>query len=61
MKARGDEGFINKYPEDAAEIAGLIRQADSETAIALLQVWGSKQRDIGALKAIATLKEVTDA
>lgn len=54
-----DESFINKYPNDAAEIVMLVRQADRATAIRLLQVWGSKQRDIGAIKAIDTLRTAT--
>jgi hypothetical protein len=59
---RGDEGYINKYPEDAAEMVALVRQADQETAIRLLQIWGSKQRDIGSIKALEMAKEaVTDA
>lgn len=52
----GDEKYINKFPEDAAEIASLVRQGDLGIAIKLLQVWGSKQRDIGAIKAIDTVK-----
>jgi hypothetical protein len=51
-----DENYINKYPHDAAEMAGLIRQADEATAVKLAQIWGSKQRDIGALKAIEMIK-----
>ena len=54
---RGDEEYINKYPDDAAEIANLIRQADPGMAVRLLQVWGSKQRDIGAIKALETARE----
>lgn len=53
----GDENYINKYPEDAAEIADLVRQGDRAIAIRLLQVWGSQQRDIGAIKAIEIVKE----
>jgi hypothetical protein len=58
---RGDEDYINKYPNDAAEIAMLVRQADRATAIHLLKVWGSKQRDIGALKVLELMKERVDA
>lgn len=57
--SKPDADFINKYPNDAAEIAMLVRQADRATAIRLLQVWGSKQRDIGAIKAIDTLRSST--
>lgn len=57
----GDEHYINKYPDDAAEMALLVRQADRGTAILLLQIWGSKQRDIGALKAIDITKERINA
>lgn len=57
MSERGDENYINKFPEDAGEIAALVRQADLQTAVRLLQVWGSKQRDIGSLKAIDMAKE----
>ncbi len=53
----GDENYINKYPDDAGEMTLLVRMADLETATRLLQVWGSKQRDIGAIKAIETIKE----
>jgi hypothetical protein len=53
----GDEHYINKYPHDAAEMARLLRQADEVTAVRLLQVWGSKQRDIGGLKALELMKE----
>lgn len=60
MKTRGDEGYINKFPDDAAEIASLVRQADANTAVRLLQVWGSKQRDIGGLKAIEMLKRMKE-
>jgi hypothetical protein len=56
----GDENYTNKFPKDAAEIANLVRQADPLTATRLLQVWGSKQRDIGALKAIQTFKGQID-
>lgn len=56
MTMAGDTHYINKFPKDAAEIADLVRQADLATATKLLQVWGSKQRDIGALKAIETIK-----
>lgn len=56
-----DKGFINKYPDDAAEMARLVRQADDVTAVRLLQVWGSKQRDIGAIKAIELVREGIDA
>lgn len=52
-----DVNYINKFPEDAAEIARDIRGVDFETATKLLQLWGSKQRDIGALKAIEMMKE----
>lgn len=52
----GDENYINKFPKDAAAMADLVRQADFATATKLLQVWGSKQRDIGAIKAIETIK-----
>jgi hypothetical protein len=58
---RGDENYINKYPNDAAEIAMLVRKADRVSAIRLLQVWGSKQRDIGGLKALELMKERTNA
>jgi|KBSMisStaDraftv2_1062788.scaffolds.fasta_scaffold5031423_1 hypothetical protein len=58
---KGDEGYINKYPDDAAEMAVLIQQADLPTAVSLLQVWGSKQRDIGSLKALELMKERTNA
>lgn len=61
MPDRGDESYINKFPNDAAEIAMLVRQADRRAAITLLQVWGSKQRDLGALKAIQMLKESSNA
>jgi hypothetical protein len=54
---RGDERYINKFPDDAAEMARLVRQADEMTAMRLLQVWGSKQRDIGGLKALELMKE----
>jgi hypothetical protein len=54
---RGDEGYTNKYPDDAGEIAMLVRQADAATAVRLLQVWGSKQRDIGSIKALELAKE----
>jgi len=47
-----DKKYFNGEPEDAAEIADLVRRADLQVAIRLLQVWGSKQRDIGSLKAI---------
>lgn len=57
----GDEEYINKFPEDAAEIASLVRQGDLRIAIRLLQVWGSKQRDIGAIKAIEVMKEKLNA
>ena len=53
----GDENYINKFPEDAAEIARTVRDADFETATRLLEFWGSKQRDIGAIKAIEIMKE----
>lgn len=57
-----DDGYINKFPEDAAEIATLVRKADLETAVRLLQVWGSKQRDIGSIKALDMAKQaVRDA
>ena len=56
-----DEGYINKFPEDAAQIAVLVRQADLPTAVKLLQVWGSKQRDIGSIKAIEIAKERVNA
>lgn len=52
----GDENYINKFPEDAAEIATLVRETDFGTAAKLLQIWGSKQRDIGAIKAIEIFK-----
>ena len=58
---RGDEDYINKFPDDAAEIASLIQQADLPTAVALLQVWGSKQRDIGGIKALQMVREAADA
>lgn len=51
-----DDGYINKFPADAAEIAVLVRQADLETAVKLLQVWGSKQRDIGSIKALENVR-----
>jgi hypothetical protein len=35
-------------PADAAAIARLVRKADDVTAVKLLQVWGAKQRVIGA-------------
>jgi len=53
---RGDEHYINKFPDDAAEIAFLVRETDIATAECILQVWGSKQRDIGSLKAIEMTK-----
>jgi hypothetical protein len=56
-----DEGYINKFPDDAAEMAALIRQADLPTAVRLLQVWGSKQRDIGSIKALELAKERINA
>lgn len=57
-----DDGYINKFPDDAAEMAALVRRTDLETATRLLQVWGSKQRDIGAIKALEMAEEaVTDA
>jgi len=52
-----DAKYINKFPDDAAEMAELVRQDDLQTAVMLLQLWGSKQRDIGALNAIEMLKE----
>lgn len=52
----GDEGYINKFPDDAAEMAVLIQQADLPTAVSLLQVWGSKQRDIGAISALKSIE-----
>lgn len=58
---RGDEHYINKFPDDAASIALLIREADLETAVSLLKLWGSKQRDIGGLKALELMKERTNA
>jgi hypothetical protein len=61
MPDRGDENYINKFPDDAAEIASLVRQADARVAVTLLQIWGSKQRDIGAIKAIQMLKESSNA
>jgi len=54
---RGDEGYINKYPDDAEEMATLVRQADCQTAVKLLQVWGAKQRDIGAIKGLELARE----
>lgn len=57
----GDEHYINKFPHDAAEMARLLRQADEITAVRLLQVWGSKQRDIGGLKALELMKERSHA
>lgn len=57
----GDEHYINKFPEDASEMAALIRRADEFTAIRLMQVWGAKQRDIGAIKAIDLMKERSHA
>lgn len=53
----GDENFLNKYPDDAAEIASLVRRMNLDEATRLLQVWGSKQRDIGSIHAIQILKE----
>lgn len=58
---RSDKGYINKYPDDAAEMARLVRQADDLTAVRLLQVWGAKQRDVGAIKAIDMVREGVDA
>lgn len=52
---------INEYPSDAAEIARLVRQADELTAVRLLQVWGSKQRDLGSIRAIDELGESINA
>lgn len=57
----GDEGYINKFPNDAAEMARLVRRADDLTAVRLMQVWGAKQRDIGAIKAIDMVREGVDA
>ncbi len=57
MKASSDKGYINKYPDDAAEIAELVRRADLETAISLLQIWGSQQADRGMLAAIERFKD----
>lgn len=57
MTPRGDENYINKFPDDAAQIARLVRRADDVTAVRLLQVWGARQRDIGGLKAIETIME----
>jgi len=57
MTPRGDESYINKFPDDAARIARLVRRADDVTAVRLLQIWGSRQRDIGGLKAIETIME----
>lgn len=56
-----DDGYINKFPDDAASIALLIREADLETAVSLLKLWASKQRDIGGLKALELMKERTNA
>ncbi len=56
---KGDEGYTNKFPDDAGEMAVLIRKADLQTAIRLMQVWGSKQRDIGSIKALASLASPT--
>jgi hypothetical protein len=39
---------LAKFPADAAEMARVVRQADEVTAVRLLQVWGLKQREIGA-------------
>lgn len=58
---KSDRGYINKYPDDAGEIARLVRQADYLTAVQLLQVWGSKQRDIGGLKVLELMREGIDA
>jgi hypothetical protein len=55
-----DEGYMNKFPEDAAAMAALVRQADLQTAVSLLQVWGSKQRDLGSLKALEILRTRTN-
>ena len=57
----GDGGYINKFPDDAAEMARLVRKADEVTAVRLLQVWGSKQRDIGGIKAVQMISERIDA
>ena len=54
---RGNENYINELPDDAAEMTDLVRRANLNVAIRLMQVWGATQRDIGAIKAIETVKE----
>ena len=50
-----------EYPSDAAEMARVIRQADDMTAVRLLQVWGAKQRVIGARSEIKMQMEAANA
>ena len=56
----GDEKYLNKYPDDAAEMARLVRLADFDTATRLLQLWGSSQRDIGSIAHIDRMREKTN-
>lgn len=50
-----------EYPDDAAEMARVIRRADEVTAVRILQVWGLKQRNIGAVKELRSHLGVADA
>lgn len=52
---------MNTVPQDAAEMARLVRQADELTAVRLLQAWGSKQRLIGGRDELVRRMEASHA